>query len=405
MQDDPDGERKRTPAEDHAAFCAYLAEVWRRDKERRKAEQTGAVLGLGWALHDEETSLEAPVPRIATGWPRLDAVLGGGLEVPSLNVIGAGPKAGKSTWAQLIAERHVAAGGFTYYLDLENGRRRHLRRILCRRAKLGPKQVVAALRDHRAGVFTSRAEYERWVAAKEWVRETLGPRYWLECGPSDLKARLTQARQVAGARKLLVVVDSLQKLLREPKERRIEIDNWLRLFEEIRYRFEATILVVSEIRRGREGYAPGEDTFKESGSIEYSADLALTLDRPRADEDMEAVSHLVVQLARDCDEDPRGDVASYRPVFPYYGLAEEDPVPRAARKGKPGRKPATREAMEALLREALADGPATVKAVRARAEAAGIDATGNTFKRARQALGVEDVIHEGERAWRLPSPQ
>ena len=31
---------------------------------------------------------------------------------------------------------HVEAGGFAYYLDLENGRRRCMRRMLCRRAKL-----------------------------------------------------------------------------------------------------------------------------------------------------------------------------------------------------------------------------------------------------------------------------
>ena len=33
-----------------------------------------------------------------------------------------------------------------------------------------------------------------------------------------------------------------------------------------------------------------------------------------------------VELARETDEDPRGNVASFRPLRPWYGLEELDPV-------------------------------------------------------------------------------
>ena len=89
--------------------------------------------------------------RVATGWRLLDRALGGGFGLPSLNISGRQPKSGKSTWAQIIAERHVEAGGVVYYLDLENGRRRFMRRMLCRHAKLGGAQVAVALGAQRRG--------------------------------------------------------------------------------------------------------------------------------------------------------------------------------------------------------------------------------------------------------------
>jgi hypothetical protein len=75
-------------------------------------------------------------------------------------------------------------------------------------------------------------------------------------------------------------------------------------------------------------YTAHEAAFKESGGIEYAADLAITLTRPTANESAEACSTLRVELARDCDDDPRGELAAYRPRFPFYGLEEIEPEKR-----------------------------------------------------------------------------
>ena len=83
------------------------------------------------------------------------------------------------------------------------------------------------------------------------------------------------------------------------------------------------MLLISEIKRDQRGqYTAHEAAFKESGGIEYAADLALTLTRPTADDAGEPFSTVRVELARDCDEDPRGTVAAYRPLFPFHGLEE-----------------------------------------------------------------------------------
>jgi hypothetical protein len=371
------------------------------DAARDAAAADLARLTLFAAVFDEEERLEHGVPRVATGFARLDAALGGGLAIPSLNVLGAGPKALKSTWAQVLATRHVEAGGVAYVLDLENGRQRFLRRLLCRRAELGAKEVAAALRDERAGVFTSRQAAERWRAAKLWVRDEIGPRLFVEFAPPrDLARRLAAVRTIARDRPVLVVIDSLQKLPMDFADRRASTDQWVRLFERLRYELELVFVVVSEIKRDpRGGYTAHESAFKESGSIEYSADLAMTLTRPSADEDQEAVSTLRVELARDSDEDPRGDVASYAPVRPHYGLEEREPEERrkSKRRGPASEKvDAARAWLEELL---LADGAIKVHEVIARAAEAGIPKA--TLYRARALLDVGDCTIQLRKGWRL----
>jgi len=293
-----------------------------------------AALSIADALAREQAALEGGPKHVATGWLRLDRALGGGFAIPSLNILGAAPKSGKSTWAQIVAERHVEAGGFVYYVDLENGRRRFVRRLLCRRARLGATQLGGLLHGHPAPP-DSQAQ-ERWEGAKRWLQRA-GPAWLVEfTPPADLAGRVASARARAGDRSLLVVIDSLQKLPMELDDRRAGVDGWVRLLERLRHEHDAAVLLISEIKRDQRGqYTAHEAAFKESGGIEYSADLALTLTRPTADEACEASSTLRVELARECDTDPRGVVAAYRPVFPFHGLEEVD-VPTPLRRSRNG---------------------------------------------------------------------
>jgi len=413
---------ERTPAERIEAFHLAQAVNAQRDEEEREARRAAAeeertlkkgkailrahlsrmaefdALSAPRLLADFAERLESSVPRIRTGFPRLDARLGGGLPKPSLVVVGAGPKASKSTLTQKVVEHHVNSGGVAYVLDLENGPARFLRRTLCRRARLGPSQVAAALAGR--GAFSSRDEVERWHAAKAWF-DALGDRLHVEFRPpGDLVARLEDVRRAAKDRPLLVAIDSLQKVpVPDMANRRAGTDEWLRLFERLRYDLDAVFWVVSEIRRGREGYRPGEDSFKESGSIEYSADLAMTLDRPAAEEGEEAVSTLTIQLDRDCEEDPRGDVATYAAVRPFYELEEREPAERkrTRRSGPKGEKTA---AARDYLSELLSSGPVSVAEALSQGKASGYSEA--TLQRAKRDLGILPCTLGLKSAWRLP---
>jgi replicative DNA helicase len=363
--------------------------------EVRRVSAAARLDAISLARQVASENLEQGVPRVSTGWPRLDAALGGGFAVPSLNVLGAAPKSGKSTWGQKIAVHHAEAGGVAYVLDLENGRRRYARQILCRFSGLGPKEVAEAHRDR----FSSRAAVERWAAAKERLRALSGSLFAEFAPPKDLVARLTDVRRLADDRPLLVVMDSLQKLPGDLDERRAVVDAWVRLFERLRHELDVVFLVISEIKRSQRGdYQANESAFKESGGIEYSADLAMTLTRPRADEDEEAGAVLRVELARDCDEDPRGDVATYVPVFPAYELEEREPLERA-KSGRRGPRATKRDAAADFLREQLTGGPVKVEDLERRAKGAGISRP--TLHRAREVLAIGECTLELRKAWRL----
>jgi KaiC/GvpD/RAD55 family RecA-like ATPase len=287
------------------------------------------------AFAAEGSSLDVGTPLIQTGWKLLDDKIGG-FAIPSLNVLGAAPKSGKSTWAQIIAARHAALGGVTYHLDLENGRRRYYRRLLCRLLKIGPGEVTRAFAYPKAD--GSAAVIDAWYAMKANI-DKLDSLYAEFSPPIGLQAgltnRLMEVRRKAGSRKLLVVIDSLQKLPGKLDDRRATVDEWVRLFERLRIEIDAAFLVISEIKRGKSGeYVVHESAFKESGGIEYAADLAMTMTRPRADEKKkDSVSTLRIELARDCDKDPRGMIAVYEPKRPWYGLEEKPPPDKAEATG------------------------------------------------------------------------
>ena len=92
--------------------------------------------------------------------------------------------------------------------------------------------------------------------------------------------------QQSGAGKTLVVLDSLQKLPSLSRERRDSIDKWLRELEKFKTDSSVTILIVSELSRG-EGEInyrrPSLGAFKESGSIEYSSDIAFQFTKAKTE--------------------------------------------------------------------------------------------------------------------------
>lgn len=354
-------------------------------------------LSISAHLALEQESLENGVEYVPTGFPSLDQRLGGGLVLPSLNVIGGGPKSLKSTVARIAAYHHAEAGGVVYYLDLENGRKRHLLRVLCRRANLSPEQARDAVRQ---GPSADNVNLARWRGAEEWVR-SLGTRMFLEFTPITEKEFAARVSEVCGfpraeGRRVMVVIDSLQKLLMENlNERRAGIDRWTRLLERLRHELGITIVVVSEVKRDQYGggYAGGPASFKESGGIEYAADLAMTLTRSKD------TATLRVELARDGVEELRGEpVAAFEPKFPYYDLEE---VPITAERSTPGPKPTKKNAARAFLQEKLASGAVKKDDLCKEAKADQI-CGGSLLYEVAKEMQLLDAEVDGKPAWRLP---
>ena len=304
-------------------------------------ESAGALLEATWRARGE------PVRRMPTGLRRLDRFLGGGFTVPSLVLLGAGPKSAKSTIASAITENHVAAGGTAMVIDLENGARRWARRLLMRQVEVGEARLTQAVGEP----VLDREEHERI--------ETF-PRVWGAegaCGrrlvryPDALLGRL-EPRAIADifgaavARRdglaaegladpkapALIVIDSVQKLPGSLEHRRDVVDGWIRAIEAARHAHpEAVALVISEFARKANG--DGYVGFKESSGLEYTADLALGLeaidneDPPRDGPAPWPGRRLRLRALHNRDGDT-GPAAIVHAVRPWHGIAETDEDPR-----------------------------------------------------------------------------
>lgn len=273
-----------------------------------------------------EGILKEPINRLHTGWALLDKHLSsskakGGLVIPSITVLGAEPKIGKSLFTQHIAEAHVRQdkANWTYHLDIENGEKRYYKRLISRRARLSESTL------EKEGGFT-KEEYARFAAAMDHYTKDLGARLLVETRAprtyGSFEASLRELRSLAGpSAKILVIIDSLQKLPVElSRDRRSGIDGWLRMLETLKSELDLAILMVSELKRpsGGKAYEPTGTSFKETGDIEYTADLALLLVN---DSRYPEWARLQAVWSRD---DEVGTIGYYRAQRPYYDLIESD---------------------------------------------------------------------------------
>jgi len=294
--------------------------------EHKKAPKTLDDTQLARRAGSALERLHRGVERLKTGFPELDRALGGGIAVPSIAVLGAKPKCGKSTIVSVIAESVVAAGGYAYIWDLENGLDRFLRRLMCRRARLNP-EILAK---------DAFVPPESWRITEDMVlRSDFGRRLFVDdqrrMPAASLERSIAELSERAKRDQVpfLVVLDSLQKLpVDNLSDRRAGVDRWMRWLEQIRDAYRATILLTSELKRPQQGqeYKANEVALKESGDIEYTADLVLSLDRHVRDDEYAAEDGALAPPATMrivFNRDGRtGIVADYRLVYPHHGIDE-----------------------------------------------------------------------------------
>lgn len=198
---------------------------------------------------------------LPTGFSAFDHKLSG---LRGITVLGAPPKVGKSVFALNVALEVARKGGTIHYYDIENGMHFVMLRLLSNFYSKTFEQLRAE-KDHA----------ERWEAD---LAEKI-PKFHLCTDYAKMKPDLiARHAQLVGAEKTLIVLDSLQKLPPLAKERRDSLDTWLRELEQIKLDPSITILLISELSRGEnEAHYknPSLGAFKESGDIEYTADIAL----------------------------------------------------------------------------------------------------------------------------------
>lgn len=229
-------------------------------------------------------------PCYSTGFKKLDDALDGGL-YEGLTIIGAITSLGKTAFALQIADSIAAAGGSVLVFSLEMGRNELMARTISRETwKLGVERGdVRRLAKTARGVLDGRryanyAEDEEQAiydavgrygdyAGNVRVIEGLG-----NVGAAEIREEVQRHIRLTGQRPF-VLIDYLQLVC--PADVRMtdkqSVDHNVMEFKRLSRDTKTCVFVVSSLNRQSYNDEVNLQSFKESGGIEYSADLVLAL--------------------------------------------------------------------------------------------------------------------------------
>ncbi|WP_458778435.1 DnaB-like helicase C-terminal domain-containing protein [Desulforhopalus sp. 52FAK] len=257
---------------------------------------------------------------LVSGFPLLDDALGG---IHGINIIGGGPKVGKSTFTIQVASQMAQRKIPVLYYDFENGRQKIYQRTLSRLSRL----ITDNLHQSAGGgeesfeLKTAKATFEQMLFYWRVINDRT-------ITPELMRKHIEFIRHETRSEYTVVVIDSLHKLpFKEFSEQRTGIDAWLRQMESIRDELNVSFLVISELSRGAgDSYdnTPHLGVFKGSGDIEYSADNAMVLfpatKASSTGEPHERNNCLWLVASR---EHSPGRVANYNLDYPFWGFVEQ----------------------------------------------------------------------------------
>jgi len=251
--------------------------------------------------------------RLKTGFAKLDRVLNGGIS-PGLIVLGGSPGVGKSTFAIHVAEA-VSRQTPVLYFSLEMTREHIMAKIISRylfqnRAalRLEPQEVPSAV-DLIGGPPEETGQWEpevlRAIEQARIHKESVLSSFYIIVEPLSASGIANTVKQFIEKNQELpspplVVVDYLQILPQEDNKSRNErqaVEESLNHMVQLAHQ-GLPVILISSLSRGSYKVPMQIDSFKETGGIEYSADLLLGLQ-------FQACHEKNMDLNAEKDKDPR----------------------------------------------------------------------------------------------------
>lgn len=213
-----------------------------------------------------------------TGFAELDRRTAGGL-YPGLYVIGGLPGAGKTTFCAQLADQISAAGRDVLFFSLEMSRLEMISKSLARLCaqKHGTADALTALAircGQGAGlVREAAAEYRRTAAGRLSIIES-------EATTAAGICNYVRGYIAAGNQPPTVIIDYLQLLAAGETSKQTAkeaIDKAMRELKLLSRREQITVIAISSLNRDNYTKSLALDALKESGAVEYSADVVAGL--------------------------------------------------------------------------------------------------------------------------------
>jgi len=205
---------------------------------------------------------------IATGFPSLDRMLGGGMRRGDLIVVGGDVGSGKSAFALAVALRAAQRRLRVIFLSGEMSTERLLERVLAIEGRV-------RVDDLRQGVPNDSARASVGAAAVR-MRDGL-PRFDV-LGAGGVKAL---ADHVEDVKIDLLIVDSLQSLSQGARDTGEELAEAIRRLKTLALERHIAILTTAQLPHlsAREDRRPQLDDFGALGAVKHHADVVLALFR------------------------------------------------------------------------------------------------------------------------------
>ena len=254
---------------------------------RREFSASGSIEGLLKAIIENRT------PKIPTGYNELDAILYGGMR-PGLYVIGAIPSLGKTTYALQMADSIAASGKDVLIFSLEMAKNELMAKSISRHTALECMQYDKSVKTY-ALAAAEILDGERWANGKisdgqkqtmknaaaaytkyaehVFISEGVG-----ETGVQQVREAVEKHISFTGAAPV-VFVDYLQILA--PYDRhstdKQNTDKAVLELKRISRDLKTPVIAISSLNRAGYNAAVTMESFKESGAVEYSADVLIGL--------------------------------------------------------------------------------------------------------------------------------
>lgn len=232
-------------------------------------------------LHDVEFNyLNGGLKNISTGFYELDKKIGGGL-YNGLYVIGAGSSIGKTTFVQQIADNIAERGNKVLFYSLEMGKKEMISKTIVREMYLKDNNFNVGSRQLLNGDL-NETEFNHISSSIGKTEKILKSIYYLEGSfsttISDIVEKSKNFKALYGESPV-IIVDYLQAIapgkdrLSDKQNVDINISELKRLSRDL----DTPVIAISSINR--QNYLSYIDfsAFKESGSIEYGADVVIGL--------------------------------------------------------------------------------------------------------------------------------